>query len=200
MSAERNPAVTGILAGACFGVAMMGGHLWAVTRAAHAAPDPNAPIVVAVTAQAGAGLLLPVEGIPTHHLRNSFDDARGARPHAALDIAAPRDALVRAVADGTVARLSASARGGTAVEQLDAAGEHCYYYAHLARYASGLREGRRVRRGQVLGHVGTTGNAPPDAPHLHFAMFRLGPDRRCWTGTPVNPYPLFSPAVGSLRR
>lgn len=193
--AERSLVFRGTLAGACFGVAMVGGHLWAVACVARAAP-----LAFVAAPQPGPGLLLPVDGVPRHHLRNTFDETRDARPHAALDIAAPRNTLVRAVADGTLARLSVSVRGGTAVEQHDAAAEYCYYYAHLARYAPGLHEGQRVLRGQVLGYVGTTGNAPPDAPHLHFSMFRLGPDRRCWTGTPVNPYPLFSPAVGTASR
>ncbi|MBA2356028.1 MAG: M23 family metallopeptidase, partial [Acidobacteria bacterium] len=65
-----------------------------------------------------------------------------------------------------------------------------YYYAHLDRYASGLAEGAAVRRGQVLGYVGSTGNADKDAPHLHFAIFRLGPERRWWEGEPVDPFPV----------
>jgi murein DD-endopeptidase MepM/ murein hydrolase activator NlpD len=52
----------------------------------------------------------------------------------------------------------------------------------------GLKEGIPVKRGEVIGYVGTSGNAPPDAPHLHFAIFRLGPERHWWQGTPVNPY------------
>jgi peptidoglycan LD-endopeptidase LytH len=190
---ERSLVLTGISGGAIFGLAMMGGHLWAVARVAPAAPRaaPVAAVTVMPSSLDRLGLLLPVEGVLLQHLRNNFDEARGSRPHAALDIMAPRERLVRAVAGGTIARLSSTRRGGTGVEQHDDAEEYCYYYAHLARHAEGLREGQHVLRGQVLGYVGTTGNAAPDAPHLHFAMFRLGPDRRCWTGTPVNPYPLF---------
>jgi len=47
----------------------------------------------------------------------------------------------------------------------------------------------------VLGYVGTTGNAPPGTPHLHFTIFRLGPEKRWWEGVPVNPYPLWAPAA-----
>jgi peptidoglycan LD-endopeptidase LytH len=47
-----------------------------------------------------------------------------------------------------------------------------------------------VLRGDVIGYVGTTGNAPESAPHLHFAIFRLGDRKEWWNGTPVNPYPL----------
>jgi murein DD-endopeptidase MepM/ murein hydrolase activator NlpD len=188
----RNLVLNGIFAGALFGLVMIGGHLWAVARAGDDAPAPALKVASLAPSLSSLPLLLmPVDGVSHAHLRNSFDEARGSRPHAALDVMAPRDTPVRAVADGTIARLSATPRGGTGVEQHDAADEYCYYYAHLARHAAGLAAGQRVVRGQLLGYVGTTGNAPRDTPHLHFAMFRLGPDRRCWTGTPVNPHPLF---------
>ena len=73
----------------------------------------------------------------------------------------------------------------------DPAAEYCYYYAHLERYVDGLREGDHVRKGQVVGYVGTSGNAPKGTPHLHFAVFRLNPDKRWWEGTPVNPFGAF---------
>jgi murein DD-endopeptidase MepM/ murein hydrolase activator NlpD len=66
-----------------------------------------------------------------------------------------------------------------------------YYYAHLDRYADGLHEGQHVRRGAVIGYVGSTGNAAEDAPHLHFAIFQLNADRKWWEGTPINPYHVF---------
>lgn len=188
----RKLVLSGIFCGALFGLVMIGGHLWALARVTHPTPAP------AVLAAAGLApalpalplLLVPVDGVRVQHLRNSFDDTRGSRPHAALDIMAPRDTAVRAVADGTIARLSSTRRGGTGVEQHDDGEAYCFYYGHLARHAEGLSEGQRVLRGEVIGYVGSTGNAPPDTPHLHFAMFRLGPDRLCWTGSPVNPYPL----------
>jgi murein DD-endopeptidase MepM/ murein hydrolase activator NlpD len=96
---------------------------------------------------------------------------------------------VRAVTDGHIAKLFTSARGGITIYQFDTAERYCYYYAHLERYADGVVEGARVERGQIIGYVGTTGNAPPDTPHLHFAIFVLGPDKRWWEGTPVDPYP-----------
>lgn len=191
----RQLALTGIFGGAFFGLVMIGGHLWALARVAHPTPAPTvlaaaglAPALPALTSL--PLLLVPVDGVRVQHLRNSFDDTRGSRPHAALDIMAPRDTPVRAVADGTIARLSSTRRGGTGVEQHDDGEAYCFYYGHLARHAEGLSEGQRVLRGEVIGYVGSTGNAPPDTPHLHFAMFRLGPDRLCWTGSPVNPYPL----------
>jgi murein DD-endopeptidase MepM/ murein hydrolase activator NlpD len=56
-----------------------------------------------------------------------------------------------------------------------------------------LQEGAQVKRGDVIGYVGTTGNADPNAPHLHFAVFELTPEKQWWKGTPVNPYPLLQP-------
>lgn len=67
---------------------------------------------------------------------------------------------------------------------------YAYYYAHLDRYADGLKEGAELHRGDVIGYVGVTGNADPKAPHLHFAVFELTPEKQWWKGTPVNPYPL----------
>jgi murein DD-endopeptidase MepM/ murein hydrolase activator NlpD len=96
---------------------------------------------------------------------------------------------VVAVDDGTILRLGRSAAGGIAVDHLDPTGRYCYYYAHLAGYAPGLASGQRVRRGQVIGYVGSTGNASPGAPHLHFAIFRTGARPSTCGGTPINPYP-----------
>lgn len=138
-------------------------------------------------------LALPLPGLDPRRLRDSFDDPRSGHVHEALDIPAPRGTRVVAVDDGTVARLLTSARGGITVYQFDPASAYCYYYAHLDRYAPGLREGAAVRRGDLLGFVGTSGNAPPDTPHLHFAIFRLGSPPRWWEGTPVNPFPVFRP-------
>jgi murein DD-endopeptidase MepM/ murein hydrolase activator NlpD len=98
---------------------------------------------------------------------------------------------VLAVDDGRVVKLFNSARGGLTVYQFDPTETFCYYYAHLDRYAPGLDEGDSVRRGSLLGFVGTTGNAPKDTPHLHFTIFKLGPDKRWWEGTPINPFPIW---------
>jgi murein DD-endopeptidase MepM/ murein hydrolase activator NlpD len=138
-------------------------------------------------------LLVPVEGITREALRDSYSEPRsGGRAHEALDIMAARGTPVRAVEGGTVARLFTSKAGGLTVYQFDPTSTFSYYYAHLDRYADGLSEGQAVRAGQVIGYVGTTGNAAADAPHLHFAIFRLGPERQWWKGDPVNPYPLLS--------
>ena len=138
-------------------------------------------------------LEIPVAGLDRDDLRDNFADARdGGRTHEAIDIMAPRGTEVRAVDDGTVAKLFTSKAGGITVYQFDPTGTFCYYYAHLDRYADGLAAGDAVKRGELIGYVGSTGNASPDAPHLHFAIFRLGPERQWWKGDPINPYPVLS--------
>jgi murein DD-endopeptidase MepM/ murein hydrolase activator NlpD len=134
---------------------------------------------------------MPVAGVDPRTLRNNFSETRGGtRSHAALDILAPRGTPVLAAVDGVVRKLFTSVPGGLTVYEFDLEERYCYYYAHLDAYAPGLHEGRRLRAGDLLGIVGTTGNAPKDAPHLHFAVSRLDPDKKWWTGTPIDPYPL----------
>jgi peptidoglycan LD-endopeptidase LytH len=134
-------------------------------------------------------LEIPVQGAGPGDLRDTFSDARGGRSHEAIDIMAARGTPVRAVDEGTLVKLFTSKAGGLTIYQFDPAGMFTYYYAHLDAYAPGLREGQVLRKGDVVGYVGSTGNASPDAPHLHFAIFRLTPDRLWWKGEPVNPYP-----------
>jgi murein DD-endopeptidase MepM/ murein hydrolase activator NlpD len=136
-------------------------------------------------------LEIPVEGVDEDNLRDTFADARGGHAHEALDIMAPRHTPVRAVDDGTIQKLFTSKPGGFTIYQFDPTATFSYYYAHLDRYADGLHEGQVVRRGAVIGYVGSTGNASPDAPHLHFGIFRLTPERQWWKGEPINPYPVF---------
>jgi peptidoglycan LD-endopeptidase LytH len=142
----------------------------------------------------GRDLLIPVEGIARWKLRDNFDEGRTGHRHEALDIMAPRGTPVLAVGDGRVAKLFKSVAGGLTIYQFDPVEKFAYYYAHLDRYAPGLRDGMNVERGQVLGFVGSTGNAPPNAPHLHFTIFRLGPEKQWWKGTAVNPYPFLADA------
>src|SRR5207253_3174449 len=110
----------------------------------------------------------------------SFDERRDGRLHEAVDILAPRNTPVQAVEEGMIAKLFYSKAGGNTVYQFDPTQQFCYYYAHLERYAEGLRDGQRVARGDVIGFVGTSGNAPPGTPHLHFAIFELAADHRWW--------------------
>jgi peptidoglycan LD-endopeptidase LytH len=134
-------------------------------------------------------MIVPVAGVERSSLRDMYDEARGGRRHEAIDILAPRGTPVVATDDGEVKKLFTSKPGGLTVYQFDRDQRFCYYYAHLDRYAPGLREGQMLKRGEVLGYVGTTGNAPKDTPHLHFALIRLDKEKRWWKGTYVNPYP-----------
>lgn len=140
-----------------------------------------------------SGLLIPVDGIHANQLTDTFDDARAAgRVHDAIDIMAPRGTRVLAVADGKVAKLFTSVRGGLTVYEFDPSATYSYYYAHLDSYAPGLVEGKQLQRGDLIGFVGSSGDASPTAPHLHFAINVLGPDKRWWQGTPINPYPILT--------
>ncbi len=134
-------------------------------------------------------LELPVEGATPASLRDSFDEARSSGgKHEAIDILAPRNTPVLAVEDGTVAKLFLSKAGGITIYQFDPTTTYAYYYAHLERYADGLTEGARVARKQIIGYVGTSGDAPKDTPHLHFSIFKLSEKKQWWVGTAINPY------------
>lgn len=136
-------------------------------------------------------LEMPVQGVPRGALRDTFDDRRAAvRKHEAIDIVAPHGTPVVAVENGRIAKLFTSVAGGLTVYVFDESEMFSYYYAHLQRYAPGLREGQTVRRGELIGYVGSTGNASDDAPHLHFAIFHLNSERQWWKGDPINPFPV----------
>ena len=161
-----------------------------ITPAAPAAPPSTADAERELEAR---HLTLPVEGVAPNQLVRSFSDPRTGHEHEAIDIPAPRNTPVLAVEDGTVAKLFLSKAGGNTIYQFDPSLRFCYYYAHLERYADGLKEGDVVHRGQVIGYVGTSGNAPPDTPHLHFAITILNADRHWWEGTAVDPYDVLTP-------
>lgn len=168
-------------------------------------PAPATPVAPAPVQPSGgtgvasvsdAALLLPVLGIQHSELTDTFNQTRGStRIHEALDIMAPRGREVVAVADGKLVKLFNSKQGGLTVYQFDPSERFAYYYAHLDRYAPGLVEGKSLKRGELIGYVGSTGNANPAAPHLHFAVFELGPEKRWWEGKPINPYPLLRGSV-----
>jgi murein DD-endopeptidase MepM/ murein hydrolase activator NlpD len=166
------------------------------------APDPNPVMAAADTAPAESPrvtdedmsdlkarrLAVPVQGIQPSQIVSNFDDDRGSgRKHEALDILSPRGTPVLAAEDGRIVKLFTSLRGGLTIYQFDRDNRFCYYYAHLDGYAPNLHEGQEVKRGDVIGYVGTSGNAPPNTPHLHFAISRLGSDRKWWEGAPLDP-------------
>lgn len=155
--------------------------------------DPSASL----RADTGAPLLVPVRGVSVVDLKSTFKEMRGGgRTHEAIDILAPRGTEVLAVADGTIKKLFTSKAGGLTIYQYDDSESTCFYYAHLDRYAE-IREGQRLRRGDVIGYVGTSGNAPIGTPHLHFAILTLTPTKEWWKGTPVDPYPLLTTRVSA---
>ncbi len=137
------------------------------------------------------GMTLPIEGLKPSDIQDTYYQSRGGgeRIHEATDILAPRGTPVHAMVDGVIQKLFVSKPGGNTIYEFDEKGELCYYYAHLDHYAEGLHEGQRVRAGDLIGYVGTTGNADPNTPHLHLAFLRLNPEKQWWKGTPENPYP-----------
>lgn len=137
-------------------------------------------------------LRLPLDDVKVETMKGEFVEKRTGHTHEAVDMLAPRDTPIHAVEDGTIAKLFFSKAGGITIYQFDPAGRFCYYYAHLARYATDIREGKRVRRGDVIGYVGTSGNAPPGTPHLHFSVFMLGAEKQWWRGTAIDPYLVFA--------
>jgi murein DD-endopeptidase MepM/ murein hydrolase activator NlpD len=163
----------------------------AVLEVPRAGPPASGPPIVAeeeIGELRAHGLLVPVQGIRREDIVSNFDDNRGGgRRHEALDILAARGTPVLAAEDGRIVKLFTSARGGLTIYQFDPSERFCYYYAHLDRYVDGLAEGQTVKRGQVIAYVGTTGNAPQNTPHLHFAINRLGQEKKWWDGTPLDP-------------
>ncbi|HVT41101.1 MAG TPA: M23 family metallopeptidase [Gemmatimonadaceae bacterium] len=139
------------------------------------------------------GMMVPVAGVSPSQLTDTYHAPRdGGRRHAALDILAPRGTAVLAADNGVIVRVGTNTLGGNVIWATDGERRFAYYYAHLDRYARGLREGQVVNRGEVIGYVGTTGNAPAGTPHLHFQVMRLLDARRFSDGLPFNPLPFFS--------
>jgi murein DD-endopeptidase MepM/ murein hydrolase activator NlpD len=156
-------------------------------------------LLLAVLAVCGTSSILemtpPISGLTLANLRDSFEETHNGHRHEAMDILEPRGTPVRAAVQGTIRKLFLSKPGGITIYEFDEKAEYCYYYAHLDRYAEGLHEGMLVRPGEVIGFVGSTGNAVESTPHLHFAIFELGPEKQWSRGKPVNPYPGLVDAV-----
>jgi len=170
------------------------------------APDPMELPIPADPSTAGAAsadvsvllrakrLMVPVQGIVPARVPDTFTARRGQRIHSALDIMAPRGTPVLSADAGTVFKVRKNNLGGLTVYTLDSLQRFVYYYAHLDRYAKGLTEGEPVQPGDVLGYVGTTGNAPPNLPHLHFQVLLYRGNGRWWDGDPLNPHPYLARA------
>jgi len=142
-------------------------------------------------------ILLPVAGANMAKVDDSFNEGRdGDRTHRAIDILAPRGTPILSADDGKILRMSTNALGGISMYTVDAQGRLVYYYAHMDHYNDAMSPGRTIVRGDTLGFVGTTGNAPKDTPHLHFQVMRWPADGKYWNGEPIDPYE----ALGGLPR
>lgn len=174
-------------------------------RAATTRPEPErARVPLATVARSGRAmsdveylrtrqLLVPVAGVPVDRIPDTYRAPRGrdgSRRHEAVDIMAPRGTPVLSADDGQVLKLRTNAAGGTTIYATDPEERIIYYYAHLDRYHGRLREGMKLAKGDTIGFVGTTGNAPKNVPHLHFQVMRMPADRRWWGGEPIDPLPM----------
>ncbi len=140
-------------------------------------------------------IAMPLSGIDPATLHSSFNDMRGGtRHHEAHDIMAARRTPVMSAADGRVLKLFTSKAGGLMIYATDSSERFILMYAHLDSYAAGLRDGSPLKRGQVIGAVGFTGNAIASAPHLHFALARSADVHRWSKGTPIDPLPILQAA------
>jgi murein DD-endopeptidase MepM/ murein hydrolase activator NlpD len=183
-------------------VVLVGAGLLSITTvrfepAADSKPRGLVAASVPIAPPAGAGLAVPVLGYARSEVRDSWGDARsGGRGHRGIDLMAAEGTPVVAVVPGRVEKLFESGLGGTTLYLRSDDGRWQYYYAHLKGYAANLREGMRVRQGQVLGYVGDTGDAGKGNHHLHFSTNRMKAGDRWWQGEDVNPYPLLAERGG----
>jgi peptidoglycan LD-endopeptidase LytH len=200
---DRRPAglfMAGVVSGLLAGLVALTWSLAARTPRAAAGRPPSRETGASPPAALAADyerlrarrLLLPLADLDASSLQDSFRDSRSGHVHEAIDILAPQGTPVRAVDDGVIRRLMNSDRGGLTIYQVDPTGTFAYVYAHLSRYAAFITEGKTVRRGEVLGSVGHTGNASASAPHLHLAILKLRDPERWWDGTALNPYQVFA--------
>jgi len=135
--------------------------------------------------------IIPVEGVTADKLVDSFDDLRGTRRHEAMDIIAPRGTRVLSADAGRVLKLHNSRAGGLSIYVADPTQRFIMLYVHLDSYRPGLAEGATIKKGELLGFVGFTGNASPSASHLHFAIARSDNSTEWWKGTPLNPFLIY---------
>jgi murein DD-endopeptidase MepM/ murein hydrolase activator NlpD len=132
-----------------------------------------------------AGYVFPVYGPASPS--DSFGAPRTTTWHHGVDIFAPLGAPILAVADGTLFQVGWNDVGGNRFWLRDGAGNE-FYYAHLSAFSPLAREGVQVKAGDVIGFVGTTGDAVGTPPHLHF---EIHPHELLWMGYDgvIDPYP-----------
>jgi murein DD-endopeptidase MepM/ murein hydrolase activator NlpD len=134
-------------------------------------------------------IALPVAGADPRKLEDTFKDPRdGSRVHRAIDILAPRGTPILSADDGKILRMTTSTLGGISMYTVDPSSRLVYYYAHMDRYNDAMSPGRSIVKGDTLGFVGTTGNAPKDIPHLHFQVMKWPADGKYWNGEPIDPF------------
>ena len=155
------------------------------------APLPNEPnVTLPPPPPSPDDQVSPIQGLTRADLHDTFEETHNGHRHEAIDLIQPQGTPVHAMVAGTIQKLFLSKPGGNTIYEFDDAGVYCYYYAHLDRYDPSVHEGMHVARGDVIGYVGSTGNADPGTPHLHFEIHQLGPDKHWWQGMPLNPYPI----------
>jgi murein DD-endopeptidase MepM/ murein hydrolase activator NlpD len=157
------------------------------------APDPITPAEIQsdLAELRRKKLRLPLDNADIEKVKGDFYLGRVGHTHHAVDLVAPRNTPIHAVEDGTIERLFESKNGGLTIYQKDNSGRYVYYYAHLERYDENIHQGDKVKTGQVIGYVGTSGNAPPTTPHLHFAISKIGPQDTVFRGTALDPYEVY---------
>ena len=129
-------------------------------------------------------LPIPVEGVKARQLTDTWGASRSSgRTHEGVDILAPKGTKVYSTTDGIIRSMRDNNLGGKVIWILGPAGSW-HYYAHLDGHKRGLKEGDIVRKGDLIGYVGNTGNARHTAPHLHYGIYLDGRGRGA-----VNPYP-----------
>lgn len=167
-------------------------HLRADQQATFPSEQLEADRPLRIVSEKTADLLIPVAGVEKTALRNDWGDIRGggARRHTAIDILAPRGTRALACVSGSIMKLHDSPAGGHTLYLVDETRSRIYYYAHLDKYADGIEAGVKVAQGDVIGFVGSTGNAPETTPHLHFGIERMPATGEWWKGEPINPYPI----------
>jgi murein DD-endopeptidase MepM/ murein hydrolase activator NlpD len=167
--------------------------LRAVARSS-SSPGDTSPITASPSEldELRASLIIPVQGVNVADIHDTYTEARAGHVHEALDIRAPRGTPVLSATNGRLLKLHQSVPGGKMVYAADATDRFILMYGHLDRYADGLTDGMPLKQGQIIGYVGTTGNAPVTTPHLHFALARGRPSVAWWRGTAINPFPLLA--------
>ncbi|TCB59699.1 M23 family metallopeptidase [Acinetobacter terrae] len=148
-------------------------------------PLPPAQVQKLKSMQLKSSLPIPVKNIKARQLKDTWGASRSSsgRTHEGIDIMAPRGTKVLSATEGLIADLRNNNLGGKVIWIMGPGGTW-HYYAHLDEHKRGLNVGDYVKKGDLIGYVGNTGNARHTAPHLHYGIYLEGKGRGV-----VNPYP-----------